>query len=700
MKPIKKLFLLAIIVAVHPVFAKTLELWPLGAGATPGTLNLSPTVNSSHKLNVYTASGTFTPFAPAFSGVPGNQSETTERNMSAIGTFDASRALLCSSDDIRTAARLVNDFTIEGWFKLDENTGMWLLGTRAKDGWYLRYANGEFMFHCGSDNTVAKCDASVLRENWTHLAFVWHHEGGDNGFGYCELFINHELVATKAPSAAPTTTAKDQFYIGGRGNTGYDQYKGGKFAVDCVRFSDTALGPDDFLKATTCPQDEYPAVDNPDLVGFWRMDEGAKLVNAVAGGPSISDALNSSVLNTDDSSVSRIPNMEWSVCSNVKDNFDHGSVKLGSATSGNRLYVSGGNGGVSKYLSLTNDFTLEGWIKVPRELPSSWAVMTGVHTTTSPRWWLIIRNNYYYIMVQKSDNNYTVADNKGFEKDGVTYKLKSEDVGKWRHHAIVFEKNKGTYGTFSLYIDGEYKGSRAQTAAYPSADSKKLAGYSFDLGGRESAGNCFNGLGINLVRITKKALQPSEFLNAESACHPPAAESVTNAVVTTKTTLLVTNALETSTFVSCDRPFTVEGWVRVSKDAVYPQRLAECKTGSGGWTLTAANSHEVMLQVANGDGASLVEKSFTLADDDLTWWKHLEVTHSFGLWSVYINTNFVGSATGDVPFKGVDNSPVLTLGSDSGKVTHEKWRIVNNALSAGFFDYVERLRQGLIIVFQ
>ena len=101
---------------------------------------------------------------------------------------------------------------------------------------------------------------------------------------------------------------------------------------------------------------------------------------------------------TNDSAVTRIQNMEWSTWTADGDNYDHGSVRL-SASYSPRLYADAANG-VSKYLSLTNDFTVEMWLNVPKTLPSSWAILTGVHTKATPRWWVIIRNNKYMPYVQ------------------------------------------------------------------------------------------------------------------------------------------------------------------------------------------------------------------------------------------------------------------------------------------------------------
>ena len=689
-------------VAILPmaVSASTLEFWSLGAGTTPETLDLSPTIDSSHVLRVWSSdSGTFSTCLPVFKGVPQNQNFTAERNSSALTTLDANRALICDSDDLRTAATLGNDFTFEGWFKLSSAKVFWLFGTRSgnQKGWYLSFTTSAgFMFYCGDTYTLLSSgDKTKLRNKWSHVAFVWHHAGGDNGYGYCELFLDWEQVATMSMTAAPTTTEKDSFYIGGRGNGG--SYEGGRFAVDCVRFSDTALSSDDFLQATDIAADTYVAPDNPDVVGFWRLDEDSPYPNSVSGGRSMVASKTTTVW-TNDSAVARIPNMEWSTWTADGDNYDHGSVRLSSDGNSNRLYVDAANG-VSKYLSLTNDFTVEMWLKIPRMLPgsSNWAILTGVHTTSNPRWWVIIRNNQYMPMVQGA--NSPIADNLAFTNDTGNCMLTDDDVGKWRHHAIVFEKDKGAYGTLSIYIDGVYRGARPFTAAYPAANSESLAGYTFDVGGRSGGNNCFNDLGVDLVRVTKRALGPDEFLNAASAYHPPAAATVTNRVVETKTAALVTNDFETASYVTFNRPFTVEGLVRIDEGATYPQKLAECKVFNGGWTLTAANSHKVLLKVMDGAGVTIAEKSFTLPKDDFTWWRHLEVAYNFGLWNIYVDKEFAGSVTND-SFAGTDALPMMMLGSESGKVQHQKWRIVNNALLPEDFDEVTAPGRGMIIIFR
>ena len=689
-------------VAAHSVSAATNEFWSLGAGATPETLDLSPTIDSSHVLRVWSSdSGTFSTCLPAFKGVPQNQNFTTERNSSALTTLDANRALICDSDDLRTAATLGNDFTFEGWFKLTAGD-FWLFGTRASvnggayKGWYLQFTTAAgFKFYSGNEYTLPFTgDKTKLRNKWTHVAFVWHHTGGDNGYGYCELFLDWELVAAMSMTAAPTATEKGGFFIGGRGNGG-STFQGGRFAVDCVRFSDTALSSDDFLQATDIAADTYVAPDNPDVVGFWRLDEDSPYPNSVSGGRSIS-AKKTTTVWTNDSAVARIPNMEWSTWTADGDNYDHGSVRLASTGNDNLLYVDAANG-VSKYLSLTNDFTVEMWLKIPKTLPSEWAILTGVHTIQSPRWWVIIRNNKYMPYVQ--GDNTPIADNLAFTNDTGNCTLTTDDIGKWRHHAIVFEKDKGAYGTLSIYIDGVYRGARSFTAAYSAANSESLAGYTFDVGGRSGGQNCFSDLGFDLVRVTKRALGTNEFLNAASAYHPPAAATVTNCVVETKTAALVTNEFETASYVTFNRPFTVEGLVRIDEGATYPQKLAECKVSNGGWTLTATNSHEVLLKVMDSAGVTIAEKSFALPENDFTSWKHLEVTYNFGLWNIYVDKNFAGSVTND-SFAGTDALPMMMLGSESGNVKHQKWRIVNKALLPEDFDNVTVPGDRLVISFR
>ena len=201
------------------------------------------------------------------------------------------------------------------------------------------------------------------------------------------------------------------------------------------------------------------------------------------------------------------------------------------------------------------------------------------------------------------------------------------------------------------------------------------------------------------MRVTKRALGTNEFLNAASAYHPPAAATVTNRVVETRTAALVTNDFETASYVTFNRPFTIEGLVRIDEGATYPQKLAECKVSNGGWILTATNSCEMLLKVMDSAGVTIAEKSFSLPKDDFTWWRHLEVAYNFGLWNIYIDKEFAGSVTNN-SFAGTDALPMMMLGSESGKVQHQKWRIVNNALLPEDFDEVTAPGRGMIIIFR
>ena len=88
------------------------------------------------------------------------------------------------------------------------------------------------------------------------------------------------------------------------------------------------------------------------------------------------------------------------------------------------------------------------------------------------------------------------------------------ELNVWRHVALVYDVTVGK-GTWSLYVDGTFKGSIENNTV----PTRSVPAY-FYIGGRPWSDNAFNGA-IDTVRLTRGVLAPSQFLNAAGA-PPPA----------------------------------------------------------------------------------------------------------------------------------------------------------------------------------
>lgn len=129
---------------------------------------------------------------------------------------------------------MTNSFTVEGWINRSKNPteGIWhyVLGTRASgqtQGWLFTLRNVDdvlryelFAYNAVKDRSKFNTVIDPADTNcWQHMALVYDHQGGAEGFGQWELFIDSESMGVIPNDQAPPPggiNLSGDLYLGGR----------------------------------------------------------------------------------------------------------------------------------------------------------------------------------------------------------------------------------------------------------------------------------------------------------------------------------------------------------------------------------------------------------------------------------------------------------------------------------------------------
>ena len=178
----------------------------------------------------------------------------------------------------------------------------------------------------------------------------------------------------------------------------------------------------------------------------------------------------------------------------------------------NSKYFAGGSS-VGRYVSVTKDFTLEGWFRMP-DLPASgqfYFIANGdgnYNAADSHRWFLTLRRN----SPANSGVTWQIYSQRHGTGDAILATLDASQIDSltngWHHWAISLEQRTSDV-VWRFYQDGTQLGSKAATKC---GAIDRESGF-FALGGRNATDHVFNG-SFSFCRLSDKVLAPEEFLNA------------------------------------------------------------------------------------------------------------------------------------------------------------------------------------------
>jgi len=516
---------------------ETVGLWKLdrdtrgGVNGAPsvGDVHLSGGFPAFHPWNVNDIAYSVGVFYPdsdcAFTNNPPNPTVTlpdgNEGSLFGRRFSDDSRLVVHS---IGSELSLTNDFTVEGWMKLEcrdsiyeADGATWLrhvCGTRAsKIGWVfqLRRRSGvcEAVILAQDEAGVVipetnLGDLSACEGNWAHVALAYSHASGDGATGVWNCYLDGALTGSATNSIAPRDGGVDtnslRLIFG-------PQKSAEEFSLpaklDCWRASRTALQPAQFLCATN-------GTAATDVLALWPMNvqDGAYIDGTdVAGGNyTFEDPLDAMYRAASGDGAPEIPGLSTAT---------NGCAEFRSANGSDRSrsYLICYDQDTVRTLSNTNGCTFEVYL-YPTYQPSGndyefiYLMNSGTLNALGSTILggtacanLTYRANGFVIFV-----NGCLKDEQFRDTDGQPILL---PLNTWSHVALTLHA-EGSTCIFDLYVDGVKRGTLTSSSGTP-----RLATDLF-LGGRYASANSFRGK-MSLLRISRGVLSTNEFLCARSS---------------------------------------------------------------------------------------------------------------------------------------------------------------------------------------
>lgn len=174
------------------------------------------------------------------------------------------------------------------------------------------------------------------------------------------------------------------------------------------------------------------------------------------------------------------------------------------------------NESTARYLTPTNDFTLEGWINL-KSLPAAgtFFVIASAPNLGDGRWLFSLRvNGANYEWQLYSQCKYGTASSMG---DRVLKSLSASEMSaclnKWTHWALTYTHGDGEHGAaWHAYVDYQELGDGISfDETMTSANAPFTEDFRFTLAGRPNASNTPDG-SVDFVRLTREVLDISEFM--------------------------------------------------------------------------------------------------------------------------------------------------------------------------------------------
>jgi hypothetical protein len=343
--------------------------------------------------------------------------------------------------------------------------------------------------------TLTNEEAAALTNVWHHIAFT-HEARNASDKEEWKLYLDGELLGadSNTPLASIVTPVAHSFEVGGRFSTAR-----ASAAFDYIRVSDEVLDPSQFLCA------ENPNMPNvSSTIAYWKFDVGADGKPDLR--PAVGQAELSGLVGIGDKT--NMPTTIMTPC------------RIEQAPTG----IAGNNGcvrgrgprysflshpSVGNEVTLTNDFTVEGWFKPEAAAYDAEAnrSLFGTRDKSNVGWTLFLTKNAKFGTGKTWGFFVSVNSDAKTEDVYITNATDMVEWNDWKHVALVYEAGTGN-GTWKVYLDGELHGSAPNTVKPSYADPPN---WPFLIGGRHNYVTDWKGC-IDYVRVSKAALQPSQFL--------------------------------------------------------------------------------------------------------------------------------------------------------------------------------------------
>lgn len=440
------------------------------------------------------------------------------------GTALAKVPVLWSGSAGRHLVR-TNDFTVEGWIKFSEmpTSSGWFYIVGAMEGsqnyhrWFfsLREVSSKlvFVFATPQSGDVRSYLADIgesaesLTNGWRHLA-ISHDANDGNGHEVWNVYLDGTgiLTSTQAIPSFAGPPSNLRFDLGGRtsGNNSTPAL------FDYWRISNTVLTPEQFL----CHGGAGTTPSATSTVAYWKLDlnsDGTINVKPSVGSWEMNGFVRTTnqLINTGYGMDSESafdgfpPNMNMSPAPSLRI-ANAGSLHSAASGGSNSMLVEG----LGTHLTLTNNFTIEGWFK---------PVRTATHNPLTIQFLALTRMNasgWQFGFKRAGSWRLFIYASDGISECCPDTFLSGDlsDWYDWRHVVLTYTADEGN-GTWRCYLDGALAG-EAENQIAPGASA--TYGEQFALCGRPGSTNrSFQGK-VDYVRVTERVLLPAQFLVTEN----------------------------------------------------------------------------------------------------------------------------------------------------------------------------------------
>ena len=522
-----------------PLAARTVALWPLNFYAPSHRVNGVCLLDAANNLGVWNEDYTqdTTPIGwtvPPNLDVGRRWRGRPSRSSAASFSAPEGSQYFAGSSSVGRFVSVTKDFTLEGWMHMPDlpasgqfyfiangdgnnsaaNSHRWFLTLRhnnpAKSGvtWQIysqRHNTGDAVLA-----TLSESQIDSLTNGWHHWAISLEQRTSDVIWRFYQDGVL--LGYKEAPKCGAIDRESGFFALGGRKAT--DRVFKGSFSY--CRLSDTALGPEKFLNA---------AVDRHETVGLWKLDRDER--GGINGAPSVGDvhltggypafhpwkvderAYSVGVFypDTDCAFAGDPPNSTVSL-----PNGNAGSLFGRMSSSYARLVIHS----IGSELSLTNDFTVEGWLKLEcrdsiYEADSATWLRHICGTRVDTIGWVLQlrrRSGLCQAVILAQDETGIVIPESNLGD-------LSACEGNWAHVALVYSHaaGEGATGVWKCYLDGVQTGSATNSVAPRDggidANSRRLV-----FGPQKDSATFSLPAKLDCWRASRAALQPAQFLCA------------------------------------------------------------------------------------------------------------------------------------------------------------------------------------------
>ncbi len=385
-----------------------------------------------------------------------------------------------------------SDFTFEVFVRADlDATLNWI--ANHQNAWRLGWSSsGRIQLRDKSGTLVAESARGMNSGQWHHVAVVQNRTAGT-----MSLYIDYHLAGSKAYTVTAGASDTNDLVIGAWSWDGEYNYanQSTKCAYDELRIVKRALQPRDFLFQRVVPVDA-------DTVAYMSFDSTSNAIYDIDLGPNALGVM-LGAYGSNSSGISESGTAAATLYPSARSQYGFADCGGLSVTCGHNEY--GGFGysfSDSGGLVLTNSFTAETFAKftsAPAPYYGWVFYQRGGMSTSRCTWGLFLQQN----------------GTLGCRINNSAVELSATNLldNTWHHLAAVYD---AAQGVFSIYLDhvihGRFGGVSFTT------DDKWLffGGKEGGIGHEDEAWQGVNGALYDELRITKRALKPTEFITPES----------------------------------------------------------------------------------------------------------------------------------------------------------------------------------------